>query len=136
MITGDDYETSRRKAFANSCESDGDFDIVATVHTHPDPSPDTSTIFNAIATWCPSIVNRFTATDFNQGIDRKKKYPDTFEKIVMISAKDHEVRSFEPSVDDEEFGAFSIWAIDIHSLSYGSYDWDTYSWRVKFITQY
>ena len=128
MVQWDDYKQSWGMAFTDSCENIDNFDIVATVHTHPDTLADYPT-------------NHFTADDFNQAVQLKfGKFSAThqiidcnqagndFEMIVMISAVDRRIHTFTPQSGDQCFWQWQLPLLSIRPTL--SPLWKSYDSRV------
>ena len=120
-FTMDDYNASYDAAFS-TCDYVRYFNAVATVHTHP----------NAFY-----LSDSFSADDFNQAIQFKKKYP-FWEKIVMINAYDGQIRTFTPRASDTEIGTLlrSPYMFLVGMLPYVDVNWSLYAFRVEVIAEF
>jgi hypothetical protein len=141
-VTVDDYNKSLAKAFIGSCANPKNFQIAATVHTHPQPFPGETLL---------GFIDNFSEPDFNQAIKAQKipvppagTFPvckaqpspprSPFEKIVMINEHDGVVRTFTAQTDDsaipdDQISSFSL-IVRFNSL------WNCYAKRVTVIGHY
>jgi hypothetical protein len=90
-----DYKASMYSAFTSSCENIEDFDLAATVHTHPEflggAAPD-----------------GFSSSDFQQAIQFRAELR-TFERIVLLNKGDGQTYVFIPCPGDEPAVGLLLW---------------------------
>jgi hypothetical protein len=111
LFLPEDYYRSFQRAFAGSCEDPANFEVVATVHTHPEQlgAPD-----------------NFSADDFNQAIGFLVWQDYQFglgnllsaklEKIALITKSDGLIRTFAPAPGDEPIAWWELrWLSDAYT---------------------
>ncbi len=125
LFLPEDYYQSFLRAFPGSCEEPASFEVVATVHTHPDQ-------FGA--------PDNFSTDDFNQAIGflvwqdyqfgSGSSLPVKLEKIAMINKSDGLIRTFVPEPGDEPIDNWMIEKV-VGDLWWLSDTWARYAERVK-----